>query len=318
MIKQVLKLFNKSKDTQLNERVIYLKDQIKTARSGVLFPHKYTSKQLLSLLDTLVEIIELSNSNPHILNINEQCDIYLMKGDSYLFLNKYSFAIEEYMRVMKISKDVGECKPHMYYYKAFKQIAWAQARNEEYKKALKTCQKLIDYAYQNNCIESKLFTIRGVCYKELGDPILAERSFKISACPHALISRVLEEEGDESFDSSFIDAGLNNSLGTSYFEQQMFEKAIEYYDKAIALNSSYAIAYYNKGVALSECNLFNDAIYQYSNCIALGPSEHYAIAIYNRGIAYFNIKERELSKKDLLHAANLGVSMAEQVLQEHF
>jgi len=71
-------------------------------------------------------------------------------------------------------------------------------------------------------------------------------------------------------------------MGFTLHEQGKLEKAIEAYNKALAIKPDYAQAYYNLGNALHEQGKLEEAIEAYNKALAIKPD--YAQAYYNMGI----------------------------------
>lgn len=72
--------------------------------------------------------------------------------------------------------------------------------------------------------------------------------------------------------------------GNKLYINQEYDKAIEAYTKAIALNPNYAKAYNNRGLVYDKKGQYDRAIEDFNRAIALNPN--YAEAYNNRGIAY--------------------------------
>ena len=62
-----------------------------------------------------------------------------------------------------------------------------------------------------------------------------------------------------------------------------FDRAVEDYDRAIGLNSTFSQAFLNRGFAHAARETFDRAIVDYDQAIQLNPNV--AIAFYNRGVA---------------------------------
>ena len=65
-------------------------------------------------------------------------------------------------------------------------------------------------------------------------------------------------------------------LGTSFLQIKEFDKAINYLDNAINLNSNFADAFNNKGIALAEIKKYSDAIENYDQTIKLNKNNYSA------------------------------------------
>ncbi len=88
-----------------------------------------------------------------------------------------------------------------------------------------------------------------------------------------------EEETRKNLTAAYYNRGL------AYWRKGAFVRAIEDYDKAIALNPNDALAYANRGVAYRKKGEVDRAIADYDMAIALNPND--AAAYFNRGLAYY-------------------------------
>jgi predicted TPR repeat methyltransferase len=82
-----------------------------------------------------------------------------------------------------------------------------------------------------------------------------------------------------------------NNLGTIYFAEEKWEKAIENYKAAINIKSDYLDAYYNLGLALSKLRLNNEAILVYQSLLHLLP-RHFA-ARFQLACLYMELQQYE-------------------------
>ena len=114
-------------------------------------------------------------------------------------------------------------------------------------------------------------------------------------------------------------------LGTSFLQIKEYNKAINYLDNAINLNSNFADAFNNKGIALAEINKYSDAIKNYDQAIKLNKKKF--SAYLNKGIALKNLKQYEkaiecydlgikLNPKNAEVYNNLGNIFKEQLLYD--
>ena len=60
--------------------------------------------------------------------------------------------------------------------------------------------------------------------------------------------------------------------GRTYHQAQQYQKAIDAYSRAIALDPSYVWAYYNRGNAYSDLKQYKEAVADYDRALALDPS----------------------------------------------
>src|SRR3989338_1360137 len=80
------------------------------------------------------------------------------------------------------------------------------------------------------------------------------------------------------------DAFAYNNRGNAYADKGQHDRAIEDYNKVIALDPNDALAYNNRGIAYGKKGQHDRAIEDYNKVIALDPND--ALAYNNRGIAY--------------------------------
>jgi predicted O-linked N-acetylglucosamine transferase (SPINDLY family) len=97
-------------------------------------------------------------------------------------------------------------------------------------------------------------------------------------------------------------------LGTSYLQLKKYDKAIDYLNIAINLNSNFADSYNNRGIALAENEKYSEAVHDYNKAINL--KINYFDAYLNKGISLNKLKEFEEAKKIIELAIKLEPSSA--------
>jgi tetratricopeptide (TPR) repeat protein len=75
-----------------------------------------------------------------------------------------------------------------------------------------------------------------------------------------------------------------NNRGIAYSDMGQYDRAIEDFNKVIAMNPDYPLVYNNRGIAFSRRGLYDNAIEDFSRAIALKPD--FYDAYNNRGIAF--------------------------------
>ncbi|MGB6300950.1 MAG: tetratricopeptide repeat-containing serine protease family protein [Rivularia sp. (in: cyanobacteria)] len=88
-----------------------------------------------------------------------------------------------------------------------------------------------------------------------------------------------------------LDAKDFYNQGNDLYASKDYEKAFEFYDKAVAIKPDYADAWYNRGNALDELKRYEEAVESYDKAIAIKPD--YADAWINRGISLRKLKRYE-------------------------
>lgn len=105
------------------------------------------------------------------------------------------------------------------------------------------------------------------------------------------------------------DPGLvNYNRGNDYYHEQMYEKAIEEYSKAIALNNYDIDAYNNRGLAYYQIGLYDLALKDFDRVIAAYPDDIFAYQ--SRAITYNTIGKYKEANKDYLVIIKLNPDFA--------
>jgi len=71
--------------------------------------------------------------------------------------------------------------------------------------------------------------------------------------------------------------------GVQFYEQEAYQQAIQYWDRAIAIEPSYYQAWSNRGLALKNLGAWAEALESYEKALEIEPN--YSKAWYNQGIA---------------------------------
>jgi tetratricopeptide (TPR) repeat protein len=69
--------------------------------------------------------------------------------------------------------------------------------------------------------------------------------------------------------------------GDALYKQGRYQEAIEYYDRALAMDPNDVSALNNKGNALGDLGRYQEAIEYYDRALAIDPND--ADALYNKG-----------------------------------
>ncbi len=127
------------------------------------------------------------------------------------------------------------------------------------------------------------YIFRGNCYSFLHQFKLAEKDFDMAA-------KHLKNN-----------AKLDFGYGFMFNETGNYKKAIEYLDKAILIDSKYALAYNTRGVSYQRLGNIRKAIGDYSDAIKIDST--LGIAYNNRGTAIYE-------NQDVAAATNLDIKTA--------
>ena len=95
----------------------------------------------------------------------------------------------------------------------------------------------------------------------------------------------------------------HNNRGNHYFDIGEFDKAIEYFNKAIRRDPEFAIAYYNRGCAYNEKGDYDRAIGDYNKAVVLKPD--HAVIYLSRGSVYHNMGNYEQAVEDYDNSVRL-------------
>jgi tetratricopeptide (TPR) repeat protein len=98
----------------------------------------------------------------------------------------------------------------------------------------------------------------------------------------------------DKYEKKYTLGSVKNSQGDIYYEVEKYDKALDYYTKAIEDNPD-ASYYYNQGMALYNLRRFNESLSSFDRAIQVGSDKAY---YYNgRGVALFSLyRYREASQ----------------------
>lgn len=116
-----------------------------------------------------------------------------------------------------------------------------------------------------------------------------------------------------ALDSQFADAYVNR--GKAYLDRDDFERAIADFDAAIAIDPQDPLGYRNRGIAYLLTAQFDRALVDLNKAIELGDEPS---ALFVRGIVYINLEKREKAIADLERALELGLEPTQQRDAEAF
>jgi tetratricopeptide (TPR) repeat protein len=106
-----------------------------------------------------------------------------------------------------------------------------------------------------------------------------------------------------------------NNMGALYGKMSLFARAIEYFNKAIAIAPNYADAYYNRGITYVLIDQFGRALEDFNKAILLNPND--ATAYVERGNLHLRMGNRDLAIADFQTACDLGYERGCNALREH-
>ena len=207
---------------------------------------------------------------------------YKNRGNAYFSLKQYSRAIKDYDKAIELKPDYAL----VYYSRGFTYIEIKQ-----YNRAIMDCDKAIEldpefvWAYHN----------RGYVYNQLKKYNRAIKDFDkaIGLDPDFALAYFYRG-------IAYANLAQSNWSESSWDDQAALKmdttenKAIKDFDKAIELDSDFAMAYYERGDMYRSRVEYDRAIRDFDKAIELIPN--YVMAYAQRGIAYSNLAESTWSK----------------------
>ena len=119
--------------------------------------------------------------------------------------------------------------------------------------------------------------------------------------------RVASSQGPESVTD---DVDVLSDRGAALDNSGQYEQAIEYYDRALAIDPNHVNALYNKGVALGNLGRYQEAIKYYDRALAIEPN--FVYALNNKANAIVSLGESCPPGQEL----NLGTRVCERPVTE--
>jgi len=104
------------------------------------------------------------------------------------------------------------------------------------------------------------------------------------------------------------DAGLHDDAALLYLELGRPDRAVEHFQKTLALRGDMPQAHYNLGTAFAVARKYDEAIYEFQRAIRLAPG--YAIAHNNLGNVYFAQKKYDEAIREFTEAVRLQPDLA--------
>lgn len=164
---------------------------------------------------------------------------------------------------------------------------------------------LLGDAISNNPGKARLYYARGIVYLD------NESKRKESAETRLLVAQNFDRAVNDFNAALAIDPHMYeayNNRGLAYSALEMYAKSVDDFTAAIKFSPGYLRAYYNRGLSRVSLARYDDAIADFTYVIERLPL--YAEAYNNRGIVFSYIGEREKAFSDLSKACGLGYANA--------
>jgi len=104
------------------------------------------------------------------------------------------------------------------------------------------------------------------------------------------------------------DAGLHDDAALLYLELGRPDRAVEHFQRTLALRGDMPQAHYNLGTAFAVARKYDEAIYEFQRAIRLAPG--YAFAHNNLGNVYFAQKKYDEAIREFTEAVRLQPDLA--------
>ncbi len=212
---------------------------------------QYKNNHYTQALAHFDDALDQISGNAQLLNNQDQ--IYLYRGNTYLSLDQYTQALADYTQAIHINP---------------KNVNAYVNRGATYGGQRQTDKALADYtqAIQLDPKDVLAYYNRGTTYGDQGqyDKALADFDQAIQLDPK--------------------DAAAYNNRGFAYDKQGQTDKALADFNKAIQLDPKDANAYFNRGNAYDKQQQYDKALADYTQAIQLDPK--LALAYNNRGLVY--------------------------------
>src|SRR3989338_3217676 len=248
---------------------------------------------------------------------------------------KEKSVIEDYKKIQeaydKSQKDIEELKKQLAGAKGEKEKKQVEAKitdderlfqaNEWFEKGNKhnldftwtEVEKLPEYQSLSDSDKTKA---KVLYYKEYDDAIEAYTS-AIALDPNyaAAYNNRGAVYAKNSLIKALLDKNKNPRIADVYKNNadEDYDRAIEDYNKAIALDPNYALAYARRGSAYDNKGQYDRAIEDYNKAIALDPN--YAAAYNNRGLAYYKKGNMGRAISDFQKTCDMGDVLGCEYLQ---
>ena len=177
----------------------------------------------------------------------------------------------------------------------------------------------LDSIIKNNPNDPLLFNIKGACYAQLGEPIIAIKHYEkaIEIDPnypeaHNNLGIILQELGELdkaliSFEKAFSlkpeKVETANIISSILTEINNPNTSIDYFKKILESSPDLYIAYFNLGVAYQELGLTDKAISSYKK--TLGLNSDFTNAYLNLGLLLEDSEKHEDAKNNLERALEI-------------
>ena len=280
----------------VNMRMV--EDEIISIASGVL-----------RVIDTVYEIIQLTDMDGYIIRATVKADIDT--GDVEKFMRKDAEELSKIVASEKMIRQQEEQQDQRI--DALKQ-EYLQATTQEEKATI--AKQIVK---EDKVFLSNVKLREGNKYRDEKNHKQAEKLFTEAIELNPLNALAWHNRGwayieQKNYQQALTDFNKSSELnphselpyfgrGFVYIEQKKYSEAVREYDKVIEMNPKYAAAWNNRGAAKSWLNQMQEAIADYNKAIELNPN--YDKAYENRGKAFSALGERGKATADFQRAMKI-------------
>lgn len=201
-------------------------------------------------------------------------DIYFYRASSYLNLEEFQFAVEDYSKAIALKAQFVD---------AYTSRGMAYALSGDYQKAIQD----FNLAIELNPKYSDAFIDRGNVYFILNENQLAINDFTqaININPESMMAY--------------------NNRGGIYAYLKDYQRAIQDLNRAIDIDPQFAIPFYNCGIVYSSLGKQQRSIQNFNRAIKIDP--YFSLAYYQRGDVNSSLAKYDLAIQDYDRAIDLGL-----------
>ena len=242
-------------------------------------------------------------------------DAYYNRGWCYVNVGAYQEAIRDFSRIIEVNKT---------YQAAHLSRGLARFSLGDYENAIQ--DYLLETKTDKNC--KLCYNNIGVAKEKLnqfedaliyyGKALEIDTNYQTAKKNKDKLQRLLSKvEADKqtnqtnSANNAFVSAKEYFNMGYAANEQSNYEKAIEYFSKALEIDPTYRLAYENRAWAKKYLARYQEAIEDYNKALELGISKW----TYNqRGDAYFKLKKFQEAIDDFDKAIGIDSTYANAIM----
>ena len=233
-------------------------------------------------LEAINKAIEIDNMHPHAISTRANIQLFLLNIDAACSDAKQALKLG-YVQALRIPDSIcnGSTTKKLLF------VAEVLVSNKQYKQSVIAYSKLIEA----KSLKSTHFLNRGYAYFHLKDFEKAEKDYlNALALPNPDLDL------------------LYDNLSLLYFDQQKFQKAIDYSSKRIELNSKNYVAYLDRGLSYRKIKKYKEAEKDFESSLKIKPNFFRAFGY--RAYLYMEQGKNQEAFKDAKRAVEINPEYA--------